>query len=204
MAMTGGDGGGATFQQRVDADTATVSQHTYEGNPFAPPYWVRLERAGNDFSAYISPDGETWQQAADTVSVPMTDPVLVGLALTSHNAAAGTGAVFSNISTTGNVAGQWQTADIGVAQPTGGNSLEAVYVAIEDAAGNVAVVSNPSGTVLAGWQEWLIPLSDFAGVNLNSVQTLYLGVGDRNAPSAGGTGLIYVDDIGVGHPAASQ
>jgi len=202
MAMTGGDGGGATFQQRVDADTATVSQHTYEGNPFAPPYWVRLERAGNTFSAFISPDGETWQVAGDVVDVPMADPVLIGLAVTSHNASVTTGVTFSNVSTTGNVTGQWTTADIGVAQPTGGNSLEDVYVAIEDAAGNVAVVTNPGATALPGWQEWLIPLSDFAGVNLSNVQTMVLGVGDRNAPSAGGTGLVFIDDIGVGHPAS--
>jgi len=202
MAMTGGDGGGATFQQRVATDDASVSQHTYEGNPFAPPYWVRLERAGNDFSAYISPDGETWQQAGDTVSVPMADPVLIGLALTSHNAAVSTGAEFSNISTTGNVTGSWQVAEIGVAQPTTGNDAEPVYVALEDSAGNVAVVTNPNAAVRSGWTEWLIPYSDLAGINLNSVSMMYIGLGDRDNPTAGGTGTIFVDDIGYGSPLA--
>ncbi|MHC4518836.1 MAG: LamG-like jellyroll fold domain-containing protein, partial [Planctomycetota bacterium] len=33
MAMTGGDGGGATYQQRMDADGASVSQHSYADGP---------------------------------------------------------------------------------------------------------------------------------------------------------------------------
>jgi hypothetical protein len=204
MALTGGDGGGATFQQRVDADTDTVSQHTYDGSPFAPPYWVRLDREGNSFSAYISPDGETWQQAAETVTVAMTDPVMIGLALTSHNATVTTSAAFSNISTTGNVTGQWQTAEIGVAQPTGGNQPEDMYVAVEDNAGNVAVVTNPIAVAVSAWQEWLIPLSELSGVNLSNVSKIYLGVGDRDNPSAGGAGTVFIDDVGVGHPVSTE
>ena len=55
---------------------------------------------------------------------------------------------------------------------------------------------------LSGWQQWLIPFSDLDGINLGSVERLYLGVGDRDNPSAGGTGVIFIDDIGIGHPAA--
>ena len=54
---------------------------------------------------------------------------------------------------------------------------------------------------MSAWQEWLVPLSAFEGVSLGNVQMLYLGLGDRDNPSAGGAGLIFVDDIGVGHPA---
>ncbi|UCD53438.1 MAG: LamG domain-containing protein [Phycisphaerales bacterium] len=202
IAMTGGDGGGATFQQRLTADDVSVSQHTYPGNPFAPPYWVRLERAGSALTASISPDGETWQQAGDTATVALTDPVLIGLALTSHNAGVVTSAVFRNISTIGNVTGSWQMAEIGVAQPTGGNDAEALYVAIEDSAGHVAVATHPDAGVRSGWTEWLIPYSDLVGVNLNSVRTMYIGLGDRNNPKAGGSGLIFIDDIAYGKPVA--
>jgi Concanavalin A-like lectin/glucanases superfamily len=202
IAMTGGDGGGATFQQRVAADDVSVSQHTYDGNPFASPYWVRLERVGNAFSAFISPDGETWQQAADTVTVAMDDPVLIGLALTSHLATQATSAQFSNVSFTGNVTGAWQIAEVGVAQPTTGNAAEPLYMALEDSAGNVVVVNhpNPAAVALSSWQEWLIPLSDLTGVNLNSVATMYIGVGDRDNPTSGGTGTVFIDDIGYGRP----
>jgi hypothetical protein len=204
IAMTGGDGGGATFQQRLEVDGSSVSQHTYEGNPFTPPYWIRLERAGSAVSAFISPDGETWQQAGDTATVPLTDLVLIGLALTSHNASVSTSAAFSNVSTTGSVSGSWQMVEIGVEQPNGGNDAETLYVAIEDSVGNVAVATHPDAVVRSGWTEWLVPYSDLAGVNLNSVRTMYIGFGDRDNPTAGGSGLIFVDDIGFGKPVAVE
>jgi len=79
-----------------------------------------------------------------------------------------------------------------------------LYVAVEDSNGNVKTVTHPSGetaTFLGGWNEWQIPFSDLSGVNLSRVETMYIGVGDRNAPSAGGSGLVYIDDIQFGHPA---
>jgi hypothetical protein len=206
MAMTGGSGNGATFQQRMTEGGASVSQHTYADGPFAPPYWIRLTREGDTFKAFTSADGENWTERGDTVTLSMSDPVLIGLALTSHNAAQATSAAFSNISTTGNVTGQWTTADIGVAQPTGGNVPDSLYLAIEDTSGNVAVATHPDAGITArsGWNEWVIPFSDLSGVNLNRVATMYIGVGDRDNPTAGGTGLIFIDDIGYGKPAATE
>jgi hypothetical protein len=135
----------------------------------------------------------------------MTDPVLIGLALTSHNASQATSAQFSNVSFTGNVTGNWQVAEIGAAQPEG-NDPASVYVALEDSTGKVAVATHPDAilTARSGWTEWLIPYSDLAGINLNSVRMMYIGVGDRDNPSAGGMGLIFIDDIGFGKPAVSQ
>jgi uncharacterized protein (UPF0212 family) len=42
-----------------------------------------------------------------------------------------------------------------------------------------------------------------SGVNLASVKKLSIGVGNRASPKAGGTGMVYLDDILVGHPAAA-
>ena len=80
-----------------------------------------------------------------------------------------------------------------------------LYVALEDSAGSVAVASHPDEAVLTSdtWQEWVIPFGDLAGINLSRVATLYIGVGDRDNPTAGGSGLILVDDIGYGTPLAS-
>jgi len=202
MALTGGDGGGATYQQRMEADGASVSQHTYADGPLARPYWVRVTREGNTLLGYTSPDGENWTQRGDVITLAMSDPVLIGLALTSHNTAATTSAAFSNISFAGNVTGSWEFAEMGVAQPTGGNAIEPLYVAVEDTSGHVAVVANPNPVAgaLSAWQEWLIPYSDLGGVNLNRVSTMYIGVGDRDNPSSGGTGLIFIDDVGYGRP----
>jgi hypothetical protein len=48
------------------------------------------------------------------------------------------------------------------------------------------------------WQEWVIPLSELTGVKMTAVDSIVIGVGNRTAPAAGGTGTIYVDDLGYG------
>jgi len=67
----------------------------------------------------------------------------------------------------------------------------------------VAVVTHPDAAITArsGWTEWVIPYTDLAGANLSNVRTLYVGVGDRDNPVAGGTGTVFIDDVGYGHPA---
>ena len=86
------------------------------------------------------------------------------------------------------------------------NAADTLYVAIEDSSGQVAVVSysDADAVLTASWQEWTIPLSELSGVNLASISTVTVGLGDRNNPSAGGSGLVLIDDIGVGHPVAEQ
>jgi hypothetical protein len=91
------------------------------------------------------------------------------------------------------------------------NAPATLYVALEDSAAHVAGVSysDPDAALMAEWQEWQIPLSAFtsAGVNLTQVSTIYIGVGNRDNPSAGGSGRLFIDDILVGRPvveAASQ
>jgi hypothetical protein len=83
------------------------------------------------------------------------------------------------------------------------NAPESLYVAVEDTNGGVAVATNPDAEVTIGseWAEWVIPFTDLAGVNLSRVAIVSVGVGDRDNPSAGGTGLVYLDDIGYGSSA---
>jgi hypothetical protein len=128
--------------------------------------------------------------------------VYIGLMSSSINMNAVGGAEFSNIATTGTVTGAWEVSEIGVEQPEG-NEPAALYVAVEDGAGHVAVVTHPDplAVLSTDWQEWQIPFSELGGVNLGNVSIIYIGVGDRDNPSAAGMGLIYVDDIGYGRPA---
>jgi len=45
--------------------------------------------------------------------------------------------------------------------------------------------------------EWTIDLQVFAdqGINLSNVNTISIGFGDKNNPQAGGSGLVFFDDI---------
>jgi len=82
------------------------------------------------------------------------------------------------------------------------NIPETLYVAIEDSAGKVGIAAHPDpdAALADSWQEWVIPYSELTsgGVNLSRAATMYIGLGDRNNPTAGGTGRIFIDDVGFG------
>jgi len=202
VALTPTPSHGLSFQRRPTADAASANTDVAD---IALPHWVKLTRTGNVFAAQQSEDGETWTDivVSPALDIAMAANVYIGLAVCSHDTAIVTGAEFSNVSTTGNVTGAWQTAEIGIAQPAG-NSAEAMYVTIEDSAGKSATVVNADAaiTVRPSWQEWAIPFGDLAGVNLSRVTKMVVGVGSKASPKAGGAGTVYVDDIGFGSPIA--
>lgn len=74
-------GNGLAFQRRVTTGGGTF--HT-SGSLVVAPYWVKMVRSGNTFTAYSSANGSAWTLVgSDTIT--MTPNVYVGLALTSHN-----------------------------------------------------------------------------------------------------------------------
>jgi hypothetical protein len=85
---------GAGFQYRVSTG-ASAGEARSDGVTRAP-YWVRVRRLGNSFTAYISADGKSWRQYGSSVTISMGSTVYAGLALTSHNDAALATATFSN------------------------------------------------------------------------------------------------------------
>jgi hypothetical protein len=188
-------GNGISFQGRTAADSDSFS--TNEGGIIAP-YWIKLERdvMGN-FAASLSADGLTWGLLSNSVAtnISMSSSVYIGLALTSHDAAATCQAVFSGVQTTGTVTGQWQSQDIGISS----NSAEIMYVAVGNSTGDPAIVyhDDPAATQIDTWTEWIIDLNQLAdlGVNLADVDNISIGIGDRNNPQPGGSGTVYIDDI---------
>ncbi len=75
------------------------------------------------------------------------------------------------------------------------NAAEILYVALN---GNAIVTNdNPNAAQITTWTEWTIDLQAFAdqGVDLTNVNTISIGLGDKNNPQAGGSGTMYFDDI---------
>ncbi len=64
------------------------------------PYWVKLSRAGNVFTSYVSANGVTWT-ALGSETVTMADPVYVGLICTSHNNSELGAGTFTDVKVTG-------------------------------------------------------------------------------------------------------
>ena len=72
------------------------------------------------------------------------------------------------------------------------NSAETLYVVLNGSA--VVSNDNPDSALVEEWTQCNIDLQTF-GVNLANVNTIGLGLGDRNNPQAGGSGRMYFDDI---------
>jgi hypothetical protein len=176
----------------------------YNQTGIVAPYWVKLERSVSGlFTVSHSANGTSWQAVtgATPQNIPMGSNVYIGLALTAHDAAKTCQAVFSNVTTTGTVTGQWANQDIGILS----NDAEPLYVAVSNSAGNPAIVvhDNPAAAQVDTWTEWIIPLQTFAnqGIVLTNVDKIAIGLGTKgNVTAPGGSGKVYIDDIRLYRP----
>ena len=75
------------------------------------------------------------------------------------------------------------------------NAAEPMYVVLNGT--SVVTNDNPNAAQATSWTEWNIDLLAFEdqGVNLANVNTITLGLGNKNNPVAGGSGMMYFDDI---------
>jgi len=87
---------GVAFQRR--RSTGGGSYHT-PGAKVVAPYWVKLTRVGDTFTAYQSANGSTWVQVGSS-TISMAASAYLGLALTSHNNSVLDTAILNNVSVT--------------------------------------------------------------------------------------------------------
>jgi len=96
----------------------------------------------------------------------------------------------------------WATA---VVTEAGAGDGDRFYVALQDTANHTGVVVHPDPELAKAvdWVKWQIPLSDFvdAGVNLDAVRRIFIGMGDRDNPAPGNAGVLFIDDIYLAMPA---
>ena len=84
---------GLAFQRRPVPGGSSVST---AGSLSQAPRWVKLQRAGNLFTASESADGVIWT-VVSTQTIPMGPTVFLGLAVTSHTTAASATCTFDNV-----------------------------------------------------------------------------------------------------------
>jgi uncharacterized repeat protein (TIGR03806 family) len=87
-------GGFSSYQWRLQPGQ---NMHNTDGPTTTTPYWVKLVRKGNVFSGYLSPDGEDWKHI-DSISVPMSKKLYVGLVVSSHNNTSLNSVMFDHVS----------------------------------------------------------------------------------------------------------
>ena len=205
-------GSGVSFQWRDTTKGPTASTWTAG---LDSRYWVRITRTGNVFRAERSPDGETWtREGTDTImrspdgetgtqkgsdtTIVMTRDVYIGMVVDSPNVAKAAYADVSNVTTTGAVSGSWQRCPIGEEVQT--NAPTSLFLIVEDDVGKRRkyFAYDSEATTADSWKQWYLPLHELssAGVNLNAVKKLTIGIGGSYS-RPGGTGLIYIDDIAL-------
>ncbi|MBW8331619.1 MAG: DUF1349 domain-containing protein [Prolixibacteraceae bacterium] len=96
--------GGYEFQYRAEqaGEMKAIYPAKFDGTPEFPVNypntWIRLKRAGSEFTGYYSADGKTWK-AFTTFGLELSKKVYLGLAVTSHNTEESATAVFRDIAT---------------------------------------------------------------------------------------------------------
>ncbi|GCE29634.1 hypothetical protein KDA_51180 [Dictyobacter alpinus] len=74
-------GKGTVFERRSTPGSTAVST---AGSKGSAPYWVKLTRAKNTFTAYVSNNGTGWKKVGST-TLTMSQSAYIGLAVTAHN-----------------------------------------------------------------------------------------------------------------------
>ena len=193
---------------RMPASDATARSVSTTPSPTAT--WVRITRKGDVITGEYSVDGVTWTGANLTTTpqtIAMGNPVNIGLVVCSHVAGTLGEAKFSNVKTTGNVTGDWLKADIGytVDGTYAVNTPDTFYVTLTDSGNHTKTVIPTAASPVCTtgvWQAVDIPFTQFAGVSMNSITSMVIGVGDKaGANPPRGAGRLLIDDIGFGCPA---
>jgi hypothetical protein len=73
---------GSSFQWREGV--LWEADHFTPGNADSAPYWVRLDRRGDIFTGFVSPDGVNWSEVGSR-EVLMAAEVTIGLGVTAHD-----------------------------------------------------------------------------------------------------------------------
>ncbi|MEQ1802501.1 MAG: FG-GAP-like repeat-containing protein [Gammaproteobacteria bacterium] len=96
MLMTPGTNG-AAFQRRTTTGGAAGPSNSTD-KVSTLPRWVRIVRAGNIVSGYLSADGLNWTLRSSATLTGLPTTVYIGLAVTSHSDGALATGVFDNVS----------------------------------------------------------------------------------------------------------
>jgi uncharacterized repeat protein (TIGR01451 family) len=78
----------------------SATPQSYPTGFSSPNKWLELQRSGNTFTSWLSADGVTWTKIGST-SLTMTNPVTIGLFVTSHNIGEASTAAFDHVQVIG-------------------------------------------------------------------------------------------------------
>jgi hypothetical protein len=92
--------GNKYFQERMETGGGASGNGGELADAAGFPIWLKITRSGDDFTGAISSDGAAWEDLG-TTTLALSDPVLVGIAVTSHSDMNITTAVATNLTIDG-------------------------------------------------------------------------------------------------------
>jgi PKD repeat protein len=95
MVITPSDGSAFGWRATTGGSTSDAG-----GGDHPAPYWVRLTRSGNSFSAYQSANGSSWAQVGSTQTITMATDVYIGMPVCSASSGTLCTATIDNVSCT--------------------------------------------------------------------------------------------------------
>ena len=105
-------------------------------NPVVKPWWVRVQRLGDVFSAYGSVNGTSWIQIGTNQTMSLSTEVLAGLAVSARSDGTLSTATFDNVTLTGSPSPDFQGRTVGFVNAQGSDSQSAgVYTITGSGAG---------------------------------------------------------------------
>jgi len=123
------------------------------------PYWVKLTRSGNTFTAAASPDGVSWMQVGTPRTISMAAAVYIGLAVSSgQNSTLATG-TFSNVSLSTPAAPAPILSNISPASGTAGTQVVLSGIGFGASQGNSVVRLNGVPATVNAWSNTSINIT---------------------------------------------
>ena len=125
--------GKAKFRRRATAGGATLSDGPGAGTTMVP-VWLRLSRRGDVFRAYVSNDGNAWNEVHTAQTLAMSKTLEVGTFALRKGGTLRARATFTAVELSAPLAGGWSSADVGSVGIEGDSSVASGAFTI-DAAG---------------------------------------------------------------------
>ena len=97
MMLTPQHGADAQYRTTAMSDTTSIN-----GPGVSTPYWVKLARQGNLFTASVSGDNSSWTVVSST-TITMSTSAYIGLAVTSHHGGTLNNSTFDNVTLSGGI-----------------------------------------------------------------------------------------------------
>ena len=94
----------------------------------------------------------------------------------------------------------WTAEAIGGNHPS--NDPAPMYVKVTDSSGSEQVISHADASVSTEtqWDGWAISLADLAGIDLGSIASVTVGVGQPGGAPNAAKGTVFIDLLQVGTP----